>query len=139
MGKLLGIPNVSGYITSGGTEGNLAAIWWCKNNLLSKSKNQIQEIKQQIKQLKHEAIPDYQKMAKLKKQVTMLERPYLVATKSSHFSVIKVAGIIELNQLFIDDNADGSMNLDSLREKLMALKNKANLNFIVSVNFGTTT
>jgi glutamate/tyrosine decarboxylase-like PLP-dependent enzyme len=46
MGKLLGIPNVSGYITSGGAEGNLAAIWWCKNNLLAKSKNQIQAIKQ---------------------------------------------------------------------------------------------
>lgn len=37
MGKLLGINDVSGYMTSGGTEGNLAAIWWCKTNLLSKS------------------------------------------------------------------------------------------------------
>ena len=38
MGKLLGIPNVSGYMTSGGTEGNLAAIWWCKMNLVTRSK-----------------------------------------------------------------------------------------------------
>lgn len=34
MGKLLGIPNPSGYISSGGAEGNLAAIWWCKNKLV---------------------------------------------------------------------------------------------------------
>ena len=45
MGKLLGIPNVAGYLTSGGTEGNLAAIWFCKNNLIGKSLPLIKEIK----------------------------------------------------------------------------------------------
>jgi len=51
-----------------------------------------------------------------------LRRPYLVATKSSHFSVIKVASIIELNTLYIEANPDGSMSLDSLRENLRSLK-----------------
>lgn len=37
MGKLLGIRDVAGYMSSGGTEGNLAAIWWCKTNLTSRS------------------------------------------------------------------------------------------------------
>lgn len=38
MGKLMGIQDAAGYMSSGGTEGNLAAIWWCKTNLTSKSK-----------------------------------------------------------------------------------------------------
>lgn len=70
-----------------------------------------------------------------------LKRPYLVATKSpdTHFSVIKVASIIELNTLYIEGNPDGSMNLDSLRENMMSLKEEDDLNFIVNINFGTTT
>lgn len=70
-----------------------------------------------------------------------MKRPYLVATKSphSHFSVIKVASIIELNTLYIEGNQDGSMNLDSLRENMLSLKEEEDLNFIVNINFGTTT
>lgn len=41
MGKLLGIPDVTGYMSSGGTEGNLAAIWWCKTNLTTRSQSKI--------------------------------------------------------------------------------------------------
>jgi len=63
----------------------------------------------------------------------------MVATKSSHFSVIKVASIIELNTLYIEANPDGSMNLQSLKENLMTLKHYDDLNFIVNINFGTTT
>jgi len=37
MGKLLGIRDVAGLMSSGGTEGNLAAIWWCKTNLVSRT------------------------------------------------------------------------------------------------------
>ena len=59
MGRLLGIPNAGGYMTSGGTEGNLAAIWWCKNNLVGKSKGQIVSLKQEIKLLKRAEEPDY--------------------------------------------------------------------------------
>lgn len=52
MGKLLGIQDVTGYMSSGGTEGNLAAIWWCKTNLTSRSKWRMGEIKQQVRELK---------------------------------------------------------------------------------------
>jgi len=45
MGKLLGIPNVTGYMSSGGTEGNLAGIWWCKTNLTSRTLPKIQQRK----------------------------------------------------------------------------------------------
>lgn len=49
MGKLMGIQDAAGYMSSGGTEGNLAAIWWCKTNLTSKSKERILELKSEIK------------------------------------------------------------------------------------------
>lgn len=120
MGKLMGIQDVSGYMTSGGTEGNLAAIWWCKTNLLSKSKTKLANIKDRIKTLKKQDAVDYEEILNLKAKATKLRRPYLVCTKSphTHFSVIKVASIIELNTLYIEGNADGSMNMDSLRENL---------------------
>ena len=138
MGRLLGIPNVGGYLTSGGTEGNLAAIWWCKNNLVGKSKDQIASLKKEIKLLKRTEEPDYEVILKKQKELGKLNKPYLVTTKNSHFSVTKVAGVIELNQLFIEDNPDASMNLNDLRKKLTRLQKYENLNFVVSVNFGTT-
>lgn len=84
---------------------------------------------------------DYEEILKLKEQKSKLQKPYIVATKSphTHFSVIKVASIIELNTLYIEGNPHGSMNLDSLRENLMTLKDQEHLNFIVNINFGTTT
>jgi glutamate/tyrosine decarboxylase-like PLP-dependent enzyme len=30
MGKVMGIENPAGYVTSGGTEGNMACLWWCR-------------------------------------------------------------------------------------------------------------
>lgn len=44
-----------------------------------------------------------------------------------------------MKTLFIDANEDGSMNTASLRNKLTELKHHLNLNFIVNINFGTTT
>ena len=49
MGKLLGIPNVTGYMSSGGTEGNLAGIWWCKTNLTTRCEPIIKQKKTEIK------------------------------------------------------------------------------------------
>ena len=141
MGQLLGIQDVTGYMSSGGTEGNLAAIWWCKVNLTSRSRFRIKEIKDHIKALKQQPEADYQEILRQKENINKLRRPYIVATKSphTHFSVIKVASIIELNTLYIEGNANGSMNLDSLRENLISLKEEEDLNFIVNINFGTTT
>lgn len=84
---------------------------------------------------------DYEAVLNHKEKINKLKKPYLVATKSpdTHFSVIKVASIIELNTLYIDGNEDGSMNLESLRENLESLKCEEELNFIVNINFGTTT
>lgn len=139
MGRILGIPNVAGYLTSGGTEGNLAAIWFCKNNLVGRSQKLIRSLKQEVKELKRKDDPNYELLLKKKKELNKLVRPYLVCTKNSHFSVTKVAGVIELNQLFIDNTPEGTMDLLNLRAKLTKLQKYQNINFVVNVNFGTTT
>jgi hypothetical protein len=41
FGRLLGIDDISGYMTSCGSESNLACIWWSKLNLLMNSRPQI--------------------------------------------------------------------------------------------------
>jgi glutamate/tyrosine decarboxylase-like PLP-dependent enzyme len=49
-----------------------------------------------------------------------------------------VAGIIELNQLFINNRPDGTMDLDDLRQRLVKLQKYQHVNFVISANFGTT-
>jgi hypothetical protein len=41
FGRMLGLDPVSGYLTSGGSEANLAAIWWSKLNLTMNSRAKI--------------------------------------------------------------------------------------------------
>jgi hypothetical protein len=45
MSKVLGIKDPKGYLTSGGTEGNISATWWCKRYLLSLSKARLEELR----------------------------------------------------------------------------------------------
>lgn len=48
---MLGLEPVSGYMTSGGSEANLSAIWWCKLNLTMNSRGKISELKDKLKEL----------------------------------------------------------------------------------------
>ncbi len=44
LGNYFGIEKPIGYITSGGTEGNLAGIWWCKRYLTIRSKVSVRQL-----------------------------------------------------------------------------------------------
>lgn len=44
LGKHLEIEKPVGYITSGGTEGNLAGVWWCKRYLTIRCRPYLQQI-----------------------------------------------------------------------------------------------
>ncbi len=66
-------------------------------------------------------------------------RPTVIMTKPphTHQTVIKATQVLELKTLYIEANEDGSMSLDSLRNRLSELKHKSHMNLIVNVNFGT--
>jgi glutamate/tyrosine decarboxylase-like PLP-dependent enzyme len=56
----------------------------------------------------------------------------------THQSIIKAAQVLEIKTLYIEANEDGSMNVNNLRGKLAEMKDQPYINFIVSLNFGTT-
>lgn len=46
--------------------------------------------------------------------------------------------MMNLKTMFIEANENGSMNVNNLKENLLKLKKQEHLNFIISINFGTT-
>ena len=67
-------------------------------------------------------------------------RPTVIMTKPphTHQTIVKATQVLGLKTLYIEANEDGSMSLDSLRNRLSELKHKRHMNLIVSLNFGTT-
>eukprot|EP00347_Sterkiella_histriomuscorum_P004325 403360874 len=142
FGKILGIEDVSGYMTSGGSEANLAAIWWCKLNLTMVSRAKIGEFKERLLQLESVAqeSKNFKEIYQTKKILKRLYQPILVCTAppKTHSCIIKAAQVLEIKTLYIEPNEDGSMNTQSLRGRLAELKDQPYINFIVALNFGTT-
>lgn len=66
--------------------------------------------------------------------------PILVMTKPphSHSCIVKTAEILELKTLYIENNEDGSMDVNSLRGRLAELSQHPYLNLIININFGTS-
>ena len=64
----MGYEPASGYMTCGGSEANLAGIWWCKLWLRQQCRPNITSIKAEIKETKQMEDSDakYEKSYKLK-------------------------------------------------------------------------
>lgn len=54
IGRYFGIEKPVGYIASGGTEGNLAGIWWGKRYLRIRSKAGILAMKKELARVQEE-------------------------------------------------------------------------------------
>jgi glutamate/tyrosine decarboxylase-like PLP-dependent enzyme len=54
VGRYFGIEKPVGYIASGGTEGNLAGIWWGKRYLRIRGKPVIQAMRQELSRITEE-------------------------------------------------------------------------------------
>lgn len=165
--KFYGLPlhEARGYVTTGGTEGNFASMWWSKRYLINNTLDELIEKDNQIKlQLKQEQeleaalakipVNDYasrvnylQKVLDIKNAVStnkniiqqLLTPTVFFCQGHTHYSIPKVSEILRLNVRPILANDDGSINLADLKKELI-LHAGANprSGVIVIANIGTT-
>ncbi|MCD6039826.1 MAG: hdc [Gammaproteobacteria bacterium] len=154
-----------GYVTTGGTEGNFAGIWWSKRYLINYAMSTLLQTDDAIKlQSKEEKdllvalakIPnnDYlNRSAQLQKILDtrdaiaanknimhQLLTPTVFFTKDhTHYSVPKVAEMLNLNIRPIQGNPDGSMDINNFKKNLILnIAAHPYSPIIVVCNIGTT-
>lgn len=154
-----------GYVTTGGTEGNFASLWWSKRYLISCVISQLIEYDDKIKiktkeeqelvmaltkiplnnyQLRAEQLQKIinikNAMAEDKEVVQQLLTPTVFFCKGhTHYSVPKISEILRLNIRGISANEDGSMDLDNFKKELILhLGAHPKSAIIVIANIGTT-
>lgn len=154
-----------GYVTTGGTEGNFASLWWSKRYLINLVLDQLVEtddsIKLQIKKEKDlvaslakipfnaykERAEKLQKILNIKSIIAtaqnkvqqLLTPTVFFAEKATHYSIPKISEILRLNIRTINANQDGSMNLTNFRKELILhMGSHPNSAVIVIANIGTT-
>lgn len=161
----LGKNEARGYVTTGGTEGNFAGLWWSKRFLINTALPNLIKIDDTIKlQTKDEQelmlelakIPtnDYanraaqlQKIIDTKNSITenknlvqQLLTPTVFYSKGhTHYSIPKIAEILRLNIRAVEPNSDGSIDLDKFKKELLLhLGAHSASPIIVIANIGTT-
>lgn len=154
-----------GYVTTGGTEGNFAGLWWSKRYLINKALSALIETDDKIKlKVKEEQeltasltkIPnnEYQErvihlqkiidarntIADYKNTVQQLLTPTVFYSQGhTHYSIPKIAEILRLNIRPVTSNADGSINLANLKKELLLNQGAyPSSSIIVIANIGTT-
>lgn len=115
--RLFGIPaeDGRGYVTSGGTEANLAGLWWCslwlKENLEGKKK----------------AFEEH-------------NRPVVFFTSThTHYSILKICNLMQLDKELIAHTPEGQMDVKDLERALKAhMSHHPQRGIIMMANVGTT-
>lgn len=156
---------VRGYVTTGGTEGNFAGIWWSKRFLINSALDDLiatdNEIKLKMKKIqeseaelarislsdtgnrvtKLQAINDLNKeIAENRNARQQLLTPTVFYSKgSTHYSVPKIAEILKLNIRPVEPNELGAIKIENLeREILLHLGAHPHSSIILIANIGTT-
>lgn len=154
-----------GYVTTGGTEGNFASLWWSKRYLINRALDNLIENDNHIKlltkqeqelmvQLAKIPMNNYQERAEhlqkiidtknsfshYKEIVQQLLTPTVFFSKNAtHYSIPKISEILKLNIHTVTTNKDGSMNLDNFKKELILhMGSHPNSHIIVIANIGTT-
>ena len=154
-----------GYVTTGGTEGNFAALWWSKRYLINNAIDSLIKtddlIKQQLKEeqdlsvaLNKMPINSYQARAvhlqkiidmknsisENKNIVQQLLTPTVFYSKGhTHYSIPKIAEIQRLNFKPVTPCSDGSLDLNNFKKELIFhLGSHPHCPIIVIANIGTT-
>jgi histidine decarboxylase len=156
---------IRGYVTTGGTEGNFAGIWWSKRYLINtvlpslverddKIKLQLKEEQERLAELSKISLNDYQRRAiQLQKildirnsisenrgVVQQLLTPTVFYTRGhTHYSIPKIAEILHLNIRPVEPNSDGSMSISNFKKELLIHLGAYPFSpVIVIANIGTT-
>ncbi len=165
--KYYGLPKdgARGYVTTGGTEGNFAGLWWSKRYLISNDMDTLIKLDDMTKKLTkqeqeltvaltkiplnayQERAQHLQKMIDTKNEIAdkknitqQLLTPSVFYTKDkTHYSIPKIAEIQRLNIKPVAANADGSMDLSNFKKELLLhVEAHPYSPLIVIANIGTT-
>lgn len=154
-----------GYVTTGGTEGNFASLWWSKRYLINKSVDTLIEKDNKIKLLLKEEleldaglakIPNNEFQARVshlqkiidikntiaenKNIVQQLITPTVFYSRGhTHYSIPKISEVLRLNIRPVQSNDDGSISLMDLKKELLLHAGAYPYSpVIVIANIGTT-
>lgn len=154
-----------GYVTTGGTEGNFASLWWSKRYVINKSldnlvgADSVVKLKQKEEQelmteLNKIPVNQYERratclesllklkeeIATYKEKVQQIVTPTVFYTKGhTHYSVPKISEILHLSTRPIEANDDGSMDINDFRRLLIFhVSAHPDCPIIVIANIGTT-
>lgn len=165
--RYYGLPKgeARGYVTTGGTEGNFAGLWWTKRYLINRVLDQLIVTDDQIKssskieqQLSVELakIPvnayearakHLQKILDIKETIAkqrgiaqQLLTPTIFYSKNhTHYSIPKIAEILRFNMKPVMANEDGSISLEDFKKELLFHTNANPYSPVVVIaNIGTT-
>lgn len=165
--KFYGLPqnDARGYVTTGGTEGNFASLWWSKRYIINNSidtivaKDNLIKLKQKEElQLQAELakipndqyqirIEHLQKIIDAKNSITEIKSitqqlitPTVFYCKDhTHYSIPKISEVLRLNIRPVQANEDGSINLNELKKELLLhVGAYPHSGVIVIANIGTT-
>lgn len=165
--RFYGLPlsDARGYVTTGGTEGNFASLWWSKRYLINKTIDLLMEkdnlIKLQQKEeqkldaalvkipINHyqaraeqlQKIIDVKNVISAAKNITQqLITPTVFYCKNhTHYSIPKIAEVLRLNARPVQANEDGSIDLNDLKKELLLhVGAHPYSGAIVIANIGTT-
>lgn len=154
-----------GYVTTGGTEGNFAGLWWSKRFLINNAIDALIQADNAIKLYQKQEqelmvsiaktpLDDFPTMTKQLQQLIglknlvhdnqdivqqLLTPTVFFSHGHTHYSIAKIAEILRLNVRHVAAHEDGSINLNELEKEIL-------LNYgahpyspvIVIANIGTT-
>lgn len=165
--RFYGLPlnDARGYVTTGGTEGNFASLWWSKryvinmaidslienDNLIKLRQKEEQELDAALAKIPlnktQERIEHLQKIIEVKNLITenknisqQLITPTVFFCKGhTHYSIPKISEVLRLNVRPVLANSDGSINLNDLKKELLLHVGAYPYSgVIVIANIGTT-
>jgi len=165
--KFYGMPehSIRGYVTTGGTEGNFAGLWWSKRFMINMSLPALVKKDDEVKQLVRDEqallaglvkIPNDDYKTRVEQLTKIIEARDAISTQNAlvqqlviptvfytkdhtHYSIPKIAEILRLNVRPIMSNPDGSMNLDNFKKELILHMGAHPLSSVIVIaNIGTT-